>query len=79
MTKVDNVTLTVARYFKEKGILVSTASEKTGISANVLYSSVCEKPTRKLRADEFMKICVFLDVDPHRFWCTARDLNLTGA
>ena len=68
MSAADHVTLAVSKYFKEKGIMVSTVSEKTGITGGVLYKSIHENPTRKLRADEFMKICAFLDVDPRQFW-----------
>ncbi len=75
MPKIDNVTLAVAKYFKERGILVSTAAEKTGITGSILYKSIQDNPTRRLRADEFMKLCAFLDVDPHRFWCAARGID----
>ena len=30
MSAADNVTLAVSKYFKEKGIMVSTVSEKNG-------------------------------------------------
>lgn len=64
---MDGITQAVARYVKEKGIAVSTISEKTGISCGALYPSLRDEPGRKLRADEFMSICSFLDIDPRKF------------
>lgn len=64
---MDGVTQAVAKYVKDKGIAVSTISEKTGISCGVLYPSLRDEPGRKLRADEFMSICSFLDIDPWKF------------
>lgn len=64
---MDSVTQSVSQYIREKGISISTISQKTGITGGVLYPSLREKPTRRLRADEFMSICLFLDVDPWRF------------
>lgn len=64
---MDGVTQSVARYIKEKGVAVSAISEKTGIPCGVLYPSLRENSTRKLRADEFMLICSFLDIDPRNF------------
>ena len=64
---MDGVTQAVVKYIKEKGIAVSTIAEKTGFSCGVLYPSLREEPSRRLRADEFMSICTFLDVDPRKF------------
>lgn len=66
----DEITRAIASYIKEKGIAVSVISEKTGLSCGVLYPSLREKPSRKLRANEFMSICEFLDVDPWKFTTT---------
>jgi len=64
---MDGTTQSVARYIKEKGVAVSAISEKTGIPCSVLYPSLRENSTRKLRTDEFMSICSFLDIDPWKF------------
>lgn len=64
---MDGITHAVAKYVKDKGIAISTISEKTGISCGVLYPSLRDKPARRLRADEFMSICSFLDIDPRKF------------
>lgn len=71
LEEMDEITLRVSKYFGDKGIMVTTIAEKTGISRSALYKSINENPTRKLRADEFMKICAFLEIDPHRFWCAS--------
>lgn len=69
---MDGVTLAVAKYVRNKGIAISTISEKTGISCGVLYPSLRVEPARRLRADEFMSICSFLDVDPRKFTAETR-------
>jgi lambda repressor-like predicted transcriptional regulator len=59
----------MAVYVKEKGINLSVMSRSTGIGYNALYASLSKLDisTRELRADEFMLICNFLDVDPKLF------------
>lgn len=64
---MDAVTTAVAKYIKEKGIAVSAIIKSTGLTPNAIYPSLCDDPKRKLRADEFMKICAFLEVDPRKF------------
>jgi len=59
-----NTTRKVAEYVTEKGIKISVLSERTGISRNVLDNCFSKESTRALRADEFLEICSFLDVDP---------------
>ena len=78
MPTADNVTLAVSNYYKEKGMMVSTVAEKTGSAGGALYKSIHENPTRKLRADEFMKICAFLDIDPRQFWCNGASNTAHG-
>ncbi|RKJ52617.1 hypothetical protein D7Y09_13990 [bacterium 1XD42-1] len=53
---------------RKRALWYRQSQKKTGITGGVLYKSIHENPTRKLRADEFMKICAFLDVDPRQFW-----------
>lgn len=64
---MDNVTTAVARYIQSKGIAVTTLAASTGLPYGAIYPSLCQNPTRKLRADEFMRICAFLDADPQKF------------
>lgn len=59
------VTQTVADYIKKKGISITALSEGTGISYGALQPSITGK--RRLRADEFLLICQFLEVPPERF------------
>ena len=65
---MSDVTRAVSEYIHEKGISISTVSEKTGISYGMLRPSLCAKGNRPLRADEYLKICNFLEVDPLRFF-----------
>lgn len=60
-------TTALANYVKEKGITISSIAEKTGISVNILYRSLSDL-TRPLRFDEALAICVYLELDPMRFW-----------
>ena len=60
-----NVTNEISKYIKEKGIRVSAISKHTGLSKNVLHNSL--SGNRKLRADEFLIICNFLDIKPELF------------
>ena len=58
-----DITKEVAAY--GKGIRIKSLSCATGISYAVLQP--CFSGKRKLRADEFLKICVFLEVPADRF------------
>lgn len=61
-------TKALANYIKEKGIKISLIAEKTGLSTNVLYPSLGSGRGRKLSADEFLAVCVCLEVNPLQFW-----------
>ena len=63
---MDIATKAVSDYIKDKGITISTISEKT-IPSGKLYSSLSDKGTRDLRASEFLMICSFLEKDPTDF------------
>ncbi len=63
---MQDVTKLVSQYVRDKGVSISALSEGTGIAYNPLRSSLVEN--RKLRADEFLTICEFLEVSPERFW-----------
>ena len=62
---MDACTKAVAQYIEEKCMSISAISQKTGIPRGILYR--CFDGRRKLRADEFMKICEFLEIDPRVF------------
>jgi len=63
---MPNVTIQIAKYIKEKGIRVSTIAKQTGLPKDALYSSI--SGNRKLRADEFILICNFLNMQPETFY-----------
>lgn len=65
---MSEVTLKVSNYIKTKGINLAKVSRDTGISYSALYNSLMnDKRPRDLRDDEFLKICVFLDINPNEF------------
>lgn len=66
----DGLTVSVARYCKDKGIMISAVSRGTNISADILRRCLSAK-NRVLRAEEFMKICSFLEKDPSDFFPNA--------
>lgn len=63
---MDVVTKAVSQYVKDKGIQVSVISENTKIPYGILHPCIAGK--RNLRAEEFLRVCDFLEVDPKRFW-----------
>ena len=66
---MNNITETIGKYVEEKGISISILAEGTNISYNKLYNSLSSKPKkrRKLRGDELIEICEFLEKDPRDF------------
>ena len=76
MERTDSITIAVGEYIKHKGIKISTLAERTGISDKKLYASLCPpsptKTARKLRADELVLICAFLELDPMQFLQTEK-------
>ena len=70
---MDHITAAVSQYIQEKGISVLHIAEKTGLRYGAIYPSLCPNPTRKLRADELMRICAFLDMEPNKFWMASRN------
>ena len=67
---MSDVTKRVSDYIKDKGISIRSLSDGSGVSYNPLYSSISGK--RRLRADEFLSICDFLEISPDRFWDGAK-------
>ena len=72
---MDNMIATKAlsKYLDEKGIAITTISKATGCTLNVLYPSLKKGGTRPLRADEYLKICKFIEVEPFRFLVTKEE------
>ena len=68
VVKLDGSTKLVSQYVSDKGVSISAIADKTNIPYNALYPSLCRNPTRKLRGDELLAICQFLEVDPMRFY-----------
>ena len=65
----DLVTSNVAKYVSDKGINIAKLARETKIPYQSLYVSLGERSRgRELRAEEFLKICHFLDMDPLYFW-----------
>lgn len=63
-----NATSALGEYVKENKVAIRKISEYTGISYRKLQSSLKVHSTRKLRADEFLKVCFFLKIDPYEFY-----------
>lgn len=57
-----NIESYIAEYIKNQGIKLSFLSDATGIQYELLRRSL--KNDRKLRADEFIKICNVLKINP---------------
>lgn len=49
---------------KERHIPVKAVCEGANLPLKVMYSTLKENGKRKLRADEFLKICKFLKINP---------------
>ena len=58
----------LAEYVNKMGISIKAICENTGLSKNVLYTSLGSGRDRELRADEFLSICIFLDKNPMDFF-----------
>lgn len=52
-------------YIKSKGIKQKVVADRAQLSADTLSKIL--RNERKLMADEFLRICVVLDVDPGEF------------
>lgn len=62
------VTKNVAEYVRKKAINLSKMSRDTGIPYSSIYGSLANGGReRDLRDDEFIRICIFLNIDPRKF------------
>ncbi len=65
---MSTVTKNVAEYVKQKAINLSKMSRDTGIPYSSIYGSLADDSReRDLRDDEFIKICLFLNINPMDF------------
>lgn len=65
-----SVTENLAHYIQDKGVKISTLAERTNLPYQTLYKSLGRKSyqPRPLRADELMRICDFLNLNPRDFY-----------
>ena len=66
MDRCDSVTKEIAKYVRNRGLKIDAIAGGTGISKNILETAICREK-RKLRVDEFLTICCYLNKDPHEF------------
>lgn len=71
---MDNTTTALSKYIKDKGISISSISQKTKISIGKLYSSL--SGSRALRADELVMICQVIEKDPFDFFTLKNQTNI---
>ena len=65
---VNDITQKIGEFLKDSNINLSDLSRKAGIPYSLLYASVWDKNRKRdLRANEFMSICVVLDLNPMDF------------
>lgn len=61
----DNYGMRFKKHMQERGIKQSYLSKKTGLSQNTISRIL--RGVRGISAEEFIKICVALDIDPNIF------------
>lgn len=62
-----DVTKKIAKYIDDNGIKLSVLANRTSIPAQALYDSLGKNGTRKLKADELLRICDVLKLNPMDF------------
>lgn len=60
------------QYIKDHGITLFSIIRKTGISKTAIYASLGYGGSRRLRAEEYFKICAAIGVDPAMFFSRER-------
>lgn len=65
--KADPATNLAADYITRCAISRAEISRSTGISEGILRRCLVQRE-RSLRADEFLRLCVFLGKEPMDFW-----------
>lgn len=62
------VTEELAKYICNRGYSLKAIMNATGLQRGIVYSSLGKTTRRPLRADEFLSVCAFLQVDPMDFY-----------
>ena len=62
---MDQATIRLGEYAVRRGVSRSAIVRETGLPKNAVYSSLSGR--RPLKADEFLQICGFLQVNPFDF------------
>ena len=65
-----NTTKLLSQYLRLKGYSLKSVKIGTGLPENTIYPALGKNSRRALRADEFLLICKFLQVDPMSFYPT---------
>ncbi len=71
---MDNTTMALSKYIKDKGISILSISKKTKISIGKLYCSL--SGSRALRADELVMICQVIEKDPFEFFISKNQTDV---
>lgn len=58
----------LSQYIRDRGFSLKAISNATGLPPGVLYPSLGKTTRRVLRADEFLAVCAFLQVEPMLFY-----------
>ena len=58
----------LSEYIRERGFSLKAISNATGLAPGILYPSLGTNVRRPLRADEFLSVCVYLQVEPMKFY-----------
>lgn len=64
----------LSKYIKERGFSLKAISNATGLAPGILYPSLGTNVRRPLRADEFLSICAYLQVDPMKFYPKSKEV-----
>ena len=62
------ITEALSRYIRTNGITLFSIIRRTGISKTAIYSSLGDGGKRKLRVEEYYKICSAIGVNPTQFF-----------
>lgn len=63
----------IAEEIKRRGMTIRTASTRAEVKYSCLQPSL--KGKRELWADEYLRLCVLLDLDPRGYQQNARDVR----
>lgn len=58
------ITKRIAEIVADRGVTLTRIAEVTGIPYQAIQASLKKDGTRQLRADELVKVCKFLELNP---------------